>query len=186
MFQGNSSDDFLELYRDAKEDIPHQIPRPRGRTVCITAFVDASHAANRVTRRSHAGFIIFVNQAPIIWFSKRQDTVETSTFSSEFLAMKTCTEHIISLRYKLRMFGIPIDGAARVLCDNQACVNNSSKIESVLNKKHCSLAYHFTGHSVAAGIIRVGKVDGVENLADPLTKTLTVRKREYLFGNWTY
>ena len=84
------------------------------------------------------------------------------------------------------MFGIPIDGAARVLCDNQACVKNSSKIESTLNKKHCSLAYHFTRHSVAAGIITIGKIEGEENLADAFTKQLTVRKREYLFGNWTY
>ena len=65
-------------------------------------------------------------------------------------------------------------------------MNNSSRIESALNKKHCSLAYHFTRYSVAAGIIRVGKVDSDENLADAFTKQLTVRKREYLFGNWTY
>ena len=56
----------------------------------MTAFVDASHAANRVTRRSHTGYIIFINRAPILWFSKRQSTVETSTFTSEFIAMKTC------------------------------------------------------------------------------------------------
>ena len=66
-----------------------------------TAFVDASHAANKVTRRSHTGFIIFVNRAPVIWYSKAQTTVESSTFSSEFIALKTCTEHISALRYKL-------------------------------------------------------------------------------------
>ena len=185
-FVGNTSEDFKEFYRDTKEEIPERIPKPLGRAITITAFVDASHAANKVNRRSHTGYIIFINRAPIIWFSKRQNTVETSTFSSEFIAMKTCVEHISALRYKLRMFGIPIDGPAGVLCDNQSCVNGSSMVDSTLSKKHVSLAYHATRRHVAVGTITVGKIDPNENLADALTKMLTIAKREYLFGNWTY
>ena len=141
-FSSNTSEEFREFYRDAKEPMPDNMPEPLGRSVSITAFVDASHASNKKTRRSHTGYLIFVNRAPIIWYSKRQNTVETSTFSSEFIAMKTCVEHIDGLRFKLRMFGIPIDGPANILCDNQSCVNGSSKIESTLDKKHVSLAYH--------------------------------------------
>ena len=186
MFQGDEQHDFLELYRDAKEDTPLLMPRPRGNPVVMTAFVDASHASNKITRRSHTGFVIFLNRAPIYWYSKRQSTVETSTFSSEFIAMKACVEQIIALRYKLRMFGVAVDQPADVLCDNQSCVNNSSKVDSTLNRKHCSLAYHFVRHSVAAGIIRVGKIHTSENLADAFTKVLTRNQRESLFGNWTY
>ena len=65
----------------------------------------------------HTGFLIFINRAPIIWYSKRQNTVESSAFSSEFIAAKTCVEHITALRYKLRMFGVPVDGPTKVLCD---------------------------------------------------------------------
>lgn len=150
------------------------------------AFVDTLHASNKVTRRSHTGFVIFINQGPIYWYSKRQSTVETSMFSSEFISMKTCVEQIIAIRYKLYMFGIRVDGPANVLCDNQSCVNNSTKVYSTLNKKHCSLAYHFVCHSVAAGIIRVGKVHTTDNLTDALTKVLTHNQRESLFGNWIY
>ena len=152
----------------------------------MTAFVDASHASNRVTRRSHTGFVIFLNRAPIIWYSKRQNTVETSTFTSEFIAMKICTEAIIGLRYKLRMFGIPIDGPAKVLCDNKSCVDSSSKVETMLHKKHASLAYHATRYAVAADIIIVGKIHTDDNIADALTKILTVQQRDRLFGSWTY
>jgi hypothetical protein len=55
----------------------------------MTCFVDADHAGYRVTRRSHTGVLIFVNRAPILWFSKRQNTVEASTFGSEFIVAKT-------------------------------------------------------------------------------------------------
>ena len=186
MFQGSMTDDFKQIYRDAKEETPNNAPRPRGRRVTTTAFVDASHASCRRTRRSHTGFILFVNRAPITWYSKRQNTIESSTFSSEFIAMKTCMEAIVGLRYKLRMFGVPINGPTKVLCDNQGVVDNSSKIESMLNKKHNSIAYHAVRWAVAAGTMMVGKVDTEENIADAMTKRLTVMRRDKLFGNWTY
>ena len=70
------------------------MPTPRGRSVVITAFVDASHAANKVMRRSHTGYVVVLNRAPVVWFSNRQNTVETSTFSAEFIALKVCLEAI--------------------------------------------------------------------------------------------
>jgi Reverse transcriptase (RNA-dependent DNA polymerase) len=76
-------EDFIQIYRDADEEMPHRMPLPRGRGLTITAFVDASHAANKVTRRSHSGYIVFINRAPVLWYSKRQQTVETSTFSAD-------------------------------------------------------------------------------------------------------
>lgn len=102
--------DWHDFYRGAAESIPGDAPEPRGNVVSTHCFVDADHAGNRVTRRSQTGILIFVNGAPIIWFSKRQNTVETSTFGSEFVAMRISVELIEALRYKLRMFGIPIEG----------------------------------------------------------------------------
>ena len=154
--------------------------------VKVTCFVDASHAANKVDRKSHTGYMIFINRAPIIWHSKRQNTVGPSTLTSEFIALKACMERVIGIRFKLRMFGIPIDGTADILCDNQSVVNNSSRFESTLNKKHASMAYYAVRWSVAVGIIRVGKVHKDDNLADAFTKRVPEIKREYLFGNWTY
>ena len=186
MFNGSSKEQFLDQYRDAVEELPDRRPQPRGRMVKVVCFVDASHAANKVTRRSHTGYIIFINKAPIIWYSKRQNTVESSTFTSEFIALKSCMERVVATRFKLRMFGVPIDGPADILCDNQSVVNNSSKFESTLDKKHASIAYHAVRWSVAAGVIRVGKIHKNENLADAFTKRLSASKRDYLFGNWTY
>lgn len=186
IFNNTDPEMFREQYRDAKEELPPRMPKPRGKPVTMTAFVDASHAADKKTRRSHTGFIIFVNRAPIIWYSKKQSTIESSTFSSEFIAMKTCMESIVSLRYKLRMFGVPLEDVTHVLCDNQSVVDNSSKIDSTLNKKHVSIAYHAVRWSVAAEIMRVGKIDGEFNLADAMTKRLPAPRRDFLFGEWTY
>jgi hypothetical protein len=181
-------EDFAEIYRDAEELMPHRIPMPRGRSVITTAYVDASHASNKVTQRSHSGYVLFLNRAPVAWYSKRQHTVETSTFSSEFIALKVCLEAIEHLRVKLRCFGVPLlqGEPTYVFCDNESVVRNTTNVESTLNKKHSSVAYHHCRWSVAAGVITLAHISTHENIADCFTKRLTLATRTYLFGQWTF
>jgi hypothetical protein len=164
--------DWSEFYPDAAEAIPSNAPEPRGKSVTMSCFVDADHAGCRVTRRSHTGILIFVNRAPILWYSKRQNTVESSTFGSEFVAAKTSVEMVEGLRYKLRMMGVTIDGATSVFCDNASVVQNSANPESTLKKKHNAIAYHRVREAIAAGTIQLAKEDGQTNLADILTKLM--------------
>ena len=126
--------DWYDFYRDAKEPVPGDIPAPRGQMVSTHCFVDSDHAANTVTRRSQTGLLLFVNRALVTWFSKRQNTVETSTFGSEFIAMKTVVEEMEALRYKLQMFGIPMEGPTNVFCDNEEVFKNTSILYSTLKK----------------------------------------------------
>ena len=136
-------------------------PEPRGKEVGIHCFVDASHAPDKATRQSQTGILIFVNRAPIIAYSKRQNSVETSTFGSEFTAMKQAVEIIKGLKYKLRMFGVPIEEKvinnktrqpANIFCDNEAVYKNVSVPTSVLNKKMHGISIHFCGEAVASSV----------------------------------
>ena len=68
---------------ELKEIIPSNIPEPRGQGMITRCFVDADHASDTITRKSRTGFIVYVNMALIFWFSKKQTTVETSSFGSE-------------------------------------------------------------------------------------------------------
>lgn len=178
--------DWEEFYPGAKEVIPLDVPEERGNGVVMSCFVDADHAGCRVTRRSQTGIIIFLNRAPILWYSKRQNTIESSTFGSEFIAAKTAVEMIEGLRYKLRMMGIPILGATNVFCDNESVVKNSTRPESVLKKKHNAIAYHRVREAQAAGHIRMAKEDGDTNLADILTKCLPGPRLKRLLGHILY
>ena len=110
--------------------------------------------AGRETRRSHSGILIFVNRAPIMWFSKRQNTVEASTYGSELLVMRVSIEMIEGLRYKLRMMGVPITEECAVFCDNSAVVTNA-RPESTLKKKHAAINFHRVREAIAAGTIKV-------------------------------
>ena len=81
--------------------MPHNMPRPSEISVVKSSSVDAYHGENKVTGRSHSGYVLFINRAPFKWMRKRQQTVETSAFSLEFIALKQCIEDVEHLRFKL-------------------------------------------------------------------------------------
>ena len=111
-----------------------------------------------------------------------QNAVESSTFGSELVSMRICRDLIVSLRYKLRMFGLNLQGPAYTYCDNAGVIKNVSVPQSVLHKRHNAINYHIIRESVAAKIMVVGKEDSLTNLADLLTKVLTAERRNYLCG----
>jgi hypothetical protein len=164
--------DWSEFYPEAAEAIPTNMPRPRGKEVSMSCFVDADHAGCRETRRSHSGIIL----------SKRQNTVEASTYGSELLAMRIAIEMIEGLRYKLRMIGVPIPDECAVFCDNSAVVTNS-RPESTLKKKHTAINFHRVRKAIAAGTIKVAKEDTQSNLLNILTKLMPGPKIKELLEN---
>jgi hypothetical protein len=170
--------DWKDFYPDAYEPIPPNAPEPRGKAIQINLFYDASHANYHVTRCSTTGVIIFLQGTPILGYSKRQSTTETSTFGSEFVALKIATELLEGLRYRLRMIGIPLQGMCNTFCDNDSVVRNVTDPTSMLAKKHNALAYHKVRESVAAGTQRIHHEFGKFNLSDVLTKNLPVYKHK--------
>ena len=102
--------------------MPANAPQSPGKAAVTSCFVDASHGRCQVASRSWTGILILVNRAPFLWYIKRQSTVESSTFSSEFIVAKIALERIEGLRYKLRMMGIPLEGPTNMLCDNECMV----------------------------------------------------------------
>ena len=83
-----SEDWSAAAYGKCIEELPINMPEPRGPAMVMRAFA---------TRRSRTIFMIFLNNSPICWFSNRQTSVETSSFGSEFVAMKLCCEDIRGL-----------------------------------------------------------------------------------------
>jgi hypothetical protein len=161
------------VYPDAEEDMPHDQRSPGTKTAQITVFVDANHAHDVVTRRSVTGIILFINNTPVRWISKRQKTVETSTYSSEMVAGRIACELVLEYRYALRMLGVEVDGPAVMFGDNNAVIISTSIPSSQLKKKHHSCAFHRICECVAmAVLLDFMHIPSADNLADVLTKPL--------------
>ena len=79
---------------------------PLSKRCTVTCYVGADHARDKVPWRSVTGVLLLVNNTPLIWYTKRQMNVETSTYGSELVAAKIGTEMAVEVRYKLRKLGM--------------------------------------------------------------------------------
>ena len=111
--------------------IPEDISKPLGKTVTSTTIVDANLNHCLATGRSLTRCLHFINQTPIDSFSKRQATVETATYSSEFVAS---TEEILDSRHTLRCLGVPVKTKSYLFGDNRSVVTSSTLPHSILGK----------------------------------------------------
>ena len=102
------SDWTYSAYGNVQEILPDDMPDPFGDAVCTTTTMDANLNNCLATGKSLTGCLHFVNKTPVDWNSKKQATVKTATYGSEFVAAKTATEQIMDIRQILRYLGAPI------------------------------------------------------------------------------
>ena len=175
------SKDFGVQYSYFKEDIDPRFPEPLMEELECNIFVDSDHGHDKVTGRSITGLIGFVGSTPTIWSSKRQASVQVSTFGAEFTALKKAVEEAVSIRYYLRSMGVKVTKPTVIYCDNMGVVINCSDPSSGLNKKTIALAYHFTREHIANNVVEIRKIHSDDNYADPLTKAVNSREHNDFF-----
>ena len=84
---------------------------------------------------------MFVCNGLIKDFRKRHNTIKSSTFGSELVALRIYRNMIVELRIKLKSIRVPLKGLTDFYYDNQGVVKNTSVIKPMLNKKHNSINY---------------------------------------------
>jgi hypothetical protein len=158
------------IYGNVTELTSKGAPRPLGKSVTTTTYTDANLYHDMLTGRSVTGILHLSNQTSIDWYSKRQATVETATFGSEFTVARIAVDQIIDLRTTLRYLVVPLNEKSYMFGDNQSVVTNSTIPHSSLNKWHNALAYHQVREMIAANILGYYGIDGKINPADVVSK----------------
>jgi hypothetical protein len=111
------------------------------------------------------GILHLINKTPLDWYSKKQATVETATYGSEFIA--TC---IIDLRSTLRYLGVPVREKNLMSGDNKSVVDSSMGLHAKIHKGHTMPSFYCVTEAVASGIIGFYFIPGELNPADILSK----------------
>jgi hypothetical protein len=146
---------------------------PKGLSVRQTITVDANFAHCQVTGRSAMGAIFEVQGTIVGHFSRRQSTVETATYASEFVAARAALDEGIAIQYELRMLGAPVDGLMWMFRDNKSMIDSASEPAGRLHKRHLILSWHRLREKAAMGIVLYVHIKSQENVADCLTKHLS-------------
>ena len=146
------------------------MPDPLGEAVITTTTMDANLNHCLATGQSLTGCLNFVNKTPVDWYSKKQVTVETATYGSEFVAAKTATEQIMDIRQPLRYLGAPIGAKSFLFGDNRSVVTSATQPHSTLTKRHNILAFHRVREAIATKLMAFYWIQSAYNLSDMLSK----------------
>ena len=165
-----SDQDFdwtYSVYDNVQEILPDDMPESLGEAVTTTTTMDANvnHCLESLT-----GCLHFVNKTPVDWYSKKQVTVETATYGSEFVAAETATEQIMDIRQTLRYLGAPIGAKSFLFGDNRSVVTSATLPHSTLTKRHNILAFHRVREAIAAKLMAFCWIQSAYNLSDRLSK----------------
>jgi hypothetical protein len=158
------------VYGKVKELLPKYAPDSLGKYVTLSHYVDANLMHDITSGKSVTGILHLVNKTPIDWYSKKQATVETVTYGSEFVAARVCVEQIIDLRTTLWYLGVPLRDKSYMFCGNKSVVGSSMQLQAKLRKQHTMLSFHRVGEAIASGIVGFFYILGDINPADILSK----------------
>ena len=143
-----------------------------GPEVEVNIFVHASHANDKSDRKSVTSVFVYVGDMMVKSISKRQKSVATSTFSSEFLALKTAVEEAQSMRLLLQSIGVPTKKFINIHSDSESVLKSAANPGHEIKRKHVSIAFHLARENIATGVVRLWKIDTKLNPSDLLTKSL--------------
>ena len=161
---------IYSVYGNVQEILPDDKPDPLRKAVITTTTMDANLNHCLGTGKSLTGCLHSVNQTPVDWYSKKQATVETATYGSEFVAAKTATEQIMDIRQTLRYLGAPIATKSFLFGDNRSVVTSATLPHSTLTKRHNILAFHRVWEASAAELMAFYWIQSAYNLSDMLSK----------------
>jgi hypothetical protein len=152
-----------------------QIVYSAAATPLIEAFCDSDFASDALSvppRRSTSGSVILMAGGPIMWGSKTQQTVATSTMHAEYMAANVTAKDMLWLRHLLPELGFPLTGPLEIQCDSQACLSLIKNPMCTAQAKHIDIIHHFVRERVQSGELAFKFVAGAGNVADLFTKPL--------------
>ena len=139
----------------------------------LSAFYDSDYAGNVDTRRSTSWYLLFLNNGPISWYSKRQKSVALSATEAEYIAMCEASTEITWMRHFLRDIDALQTLPTILLCDNQSAIKLVHNPEFHQRTKHIDVKYHFIRKQQTNGNIDVNYIESQNQRADILTKPLS-------------
>ncbi|CAM9776951.1 unnamed protein product, partial [Heterosigma akashiwo] len=113
-----------------------------------------------------------LGDSPIVWSSKLQTAVSTSTVEAGYLALRSPMKDIMWLRHLLADLGCPQPEPNPVVEDNSACIEWANDMVVSRKNRHFHVSYHLAKERVNLGTIQMCYTKTSDQLADIFTKAL--------------
>lgn len=146
----------------------------------IKGFTDASFQTDKDDFRSQSGFIFMLNGGAVSWKSSKQSTVADSTTEAEYIAASDAAKEAVWIKKFITELGVmpSILRPIELLCDNNGAIAQAREPRSHQRSKHILRRFHLIREIIDRGDVQVRRVPTEDNIADPLTKLLSVKHQD--------
>jgi hypothetical protein len=143
----------------------------------INSWSDSSYADHKPSMKSTLGYIIRIGDAPIHWKSSLSENVATSSMVAELFAYHECAIETIWVRRVIsEMFNIKMQNPTPIHCDNAPVKHVVENVTAKKGVRHLDVKYASAAEWQEQGLIKFEKVSTLDQIADILTKPLSVVK----------
>ena len=142
----------------------------------ISAYVDADWAGCSDDRRSVSGSVVYVGKTPVLWSSRKQDTVAMSTMEAEYYAVTECLKDVLMVKNMYQEIFGTLNVTPKLYCDNKAAIAISLSQGNKRNIRHIDLRYQLMKQTFEAKTVELEFIPSAANKADGLTKILPSNK----------
>ena len=174
-FQSNPKESHLiaikRIFRYLKGTPNLGIWYPKDSGFDLIGYSDADFAGCKIDRKSTTGTCQFLGDRLISWFSKKQNSVSTSTAEAEYIAAGSCCAQLLWMRNQLLDYGLNLSKIP-IFCDNTSAIAITENPVQHSRTKHIDIKYHFIREHVMAGTVEMHFVPSEEQIADIFTKPL--------------
>ena len=146
-----------------------------GSELKIEGYTDSSFQSESDDSKSMSGYVFTLNGGAISWKSSKQSTTADSTAEAEYIAASEAAKEAVWMRKFVSELGVvpSIEEPIVLYCDNNAAIAQAKEPRSHKNSKHVLRRFHLIREIIERGDVKIERVDTHNNVADPLTKTLS-------------
>ncbi|XP_057775263.1 uncharacterized mitochondrial protein AtMg00810-like [Salvia miltiorrhiza] len=147
----------------------------------LTGYTDSDFAGCGIDRKSTFETCQFLGSKLILWFSKKQTSVATSTTEAEYIAAGSCYSQILRLVQQLKDYGIE-ESKVPIFCDTSSAIAISQNPVHHTKIKHVPIRHHFIRDHVENKDVSVEKIHTSIQLTYLLTNALPKERFNDLCG----
>ncbi len=138
----------------------------------LKMYSDSDWASDVTTRKSITGFVILLNDTPILWKSQAQRTVSLSSTEAEYYAMAEATKEIKFVLQVLESLNLQVEKPIIVHMDNVGAIFVAENASATKHTRHIESCYHFVCEFIIDGHIKIIFVMSKDNIAYMFTKNV--------------